>query len=214
MLRIERWMMRPVWLGLFALGAALAAPSARADQIGFTIFKEDDPIGHDSYMIEKRGDETKVTVDTQTDVKVLFLDFHYRGDRTEIWKGGQLQSLLSDTNDDGAKHHVDIHRDGDSFAGTADGKPAKAPGNAIPFTLWTSEFLKSPLMLDVTDFSQMKVGIEDKGADSTKVDGKTVTAHRYHLTGDLTWDLWYAADGLLLKTAFRRRGYPIFLFRQ
>jgi len=30
----------------------------------------------------------------------------------------------------------------------------------------------------------------------------------------LSWDLWYGSDGALLKTAFKRRGYPIFLVRQ
>jgi hypothetical protein len=201
--------------GLCLVAAGLVAGSARADgTLGFTIFKEGDPIGHDSYTIEKAGDLTKVKVETQTDVHVLFISYHYRQDRTEIWKDGALQSLVSDTDDDGTKHHVDVHREGDALVASADGAKKTAPGTAVPFTLWTNEFLKAPVVLDVTDFQQMKVGVEDKGSESLAIDGKTVPAHRFHLTGDLSWDLWYGSDGILLKTAFKRRGYPIFLVRQ
>jgi hypothetical protein len=210
--------MRSIWVksALFAVAFDLSSgiAAARADSLSFTIFKENDPIGHDSYMIDRSGDQTTVKVETQTDVKVLFLEFHYRQDRTEVWRDGKLQSLVSDTNDDGTKHHVEVKRDGEAIAGVADGAKKSVPGSTVPFTLWTREFLHAPQMLDVSDFDQLKVGIEDKGADQIAVDGKSVATHHYHLTGDLSWDLWYGPDDILLKTAFRRRGYPISFIRE
>ena len=205
--------MRRIGLAV-ALAILLGGGAARADALDFTIFKEDDPIGHDIYQIDHAGDQTVVKVTTQTDVKVLFLEYHYHHDRTEVWKGGQVQSLVSDTNDDGTKHHFDMHRDGDALVATADGAAKSIPGADVPFTLWTDAFLKAPAMLDVTDFAEMKVKVEDKGADSIKIGANTISAHHYKTSGDLNWEFWYAADGALLKTAFKRRGYPISMVRQ
>lgn len=84
----------------------------------------------------------------------------------------------------------------------------------MPFTLWTDAFLKHSTLLDVTDFAQMKVAVEDKGADQIKIGGQAVATHHFLLSGDLKWDLWYGGDGVLLKTAFKRRGYPIFMVRE
>lgn len=206
---------RAVALVFVSVGAALwLAPAARADSLAFTIYKEADPIGHDVYSIDKNGDATTVKVKTQTDVKVLFIEYHYRHERTEVWKGGLLDSLLSDTDDDGTKHHIDLYRNDGALAGSADGAQKTIPGDTVPFTLWTNAFLKHTALLDVTDFAQMKVAVEDKGADQVKVGDQSVATHHYLLTGDLKWDLWYSADGMLLKTAFKRRGYPIFMVRE
>jgi len=197
---------------LFVLSFGTAA--AKAESLVFTIFKEDDPIGRDVYSIDKNGDLTTVKVEMQTDVKLLFLDFHYRQDRTEVWRGDRLESLVSQTNDDGTKRYVELRRDGDSLVGTVDGTKKTLPGSIVPFTLWSPAFLKASTLLDVSDTSQMKIGVQDKGVDQLTVNGKSIAAHHYHLTGDLNWDFWYDADGLLLKTTFRRSGYPIAFIRQ
>lgn len=203
-------------VALMVLGAAVVLPvaAAQADSVAFTIYKEADPIGHDVYTIDKAGDATTVSVKTQTDVRVLFLEYHYKHQRTEVWKGGQLDSLVSDTDDDGTKHHIDLHRNAGALAGTVNGSNKTLPGDIAPFTLWTNAFLGHRLLLDVTDFAQMKVTIQDKGADSIKVGGQPVSAHHYYLDGDLNWDLWFDTDGGLLKTAFKKSGYPIFMVRE
>ena len=126
--------------------AVLAVSSAaRADTLSFRIYKEDDLIGHDTYLIVRDGDNVTVKVAMQTDTKLFFIPFHYRQDRTEIWKGGQLQSLLSDTDDDGEKHHVEVHRDADLLVGTADGENKSLLGDSAPFTLWSNELVNTDL---------------------------------------------------------------------
>lgn len=206
---------RTAALFVLSVGAGLQlATGAQADSLAFTIYKEADPIGHDIYSIDKDGDATKVAVKTQTDVKVLFLEYHYRHQRTEVWKGGLLDSLLADTDDDGTKHHIDLHRNGGALTGSADGTKKSISGDTVPFTLWTDAFLNHSALLDVTDSSQMKVWIHDKGPDQIKVGDQTVATHHYLMDGDLKWDLWYGGDGILLKTAFKRRGYPIFMVRE
>jgi hypothetical protein len=195
--------------------AVLAVSSAaRADTLSFRIYKEDDLIGHDTYSIVRDGDNVTVKVAMQTDTKLFFIPFHYRQDRTEIWKGGQLQSLLSDTDDDGEKHHVEVHRDADSLVGTADGENKSLLGDSAPFTLWSNELVKHSTLINVSNFERIKVEVVDKGTEQIALGGNKLLAHHFLLTGDLHWDLWYGPDNMLLKTAFKRSGFPITFVRE
>jgi hypothetical protein len=45
------------------------------------------------------------------------------------------------------------------------------------------------------------------------VEGKVQQADHFRITGDVERDLWYGADGYLLKAAFQRSGYPIEVVR-
>lgn len=191
---------------------AYAAPN---DSFAFTIFKDSDPIGHDTYLITDKGDVKTVQVETRTDVKVLFLSYHYHHTRTEVWKGATLESFVSDTDDDGTKHHVEAHQEGGKLAATVDGTQKVLPGNAMPFTLWTHDLASdnTPLF-DIADMTPLKLQWVDKGKASLSLDGRTMDVHHYQVSGDLHWDLWYGPDGSLLKTAFKRMGYPITFVRE
>jgi hypothetical protein len=204
--------------GAAALAAAAilgAAGAARAESFAYTIFKDSDPVGQDRYVITANGDEKTVQVETKTEVKVLFISYHYHHTRTEVWKGALLESFVSDTDDDGTKHHVEAHQEGGKLEAIVDGKPRTMPGNAMPFTLWTHDFMtpNTPLF-DIADFSTLKLAWADKGTMPLMIAGHTVITRHYQVTGDLHWDLWYSADGTLLKTAFKRLGYPITFLRE
>jgi hypothetical protein len=200
-----------------AAGVAVVAltTAAHAESFAYTIYKDSDPIGHDVYVISSDGDEKTVRVETQTAVKVLFISYHYHHTRTEVWKGATLESFVSDTDDDGTKHHVEAHQDGGKLTAIADGKHVSMPGNAMPFTLWTHELMgpDTPLF-DIADFEPLRLKFADKGDASLSLGGKTLPAHHYQISGDLQWDMWFAPDGTLLKTAFRRMGYPISFIRE
>ena len=199
----------------FVLSAAFfCSEAARADSVAFTIFKEGEAIGHDIYTIDKDGDTTTVKVATQTDVNILFLEFHYRQDRTEIWKDGQLVSLVSDTNDDGQKHHIEVHREADSLIGVVDGANRSMGADTIPFTLWNMAFVNHTKLINVSTFELIKAAFEDKGSDQITIDGKKFDARHFLMSGDLHWDLWYDTNNMLLKSAFKRRGYPISFVRE
>lgn len=202
-----------LWALAFVIGLA-SVGVAQAETLDYTIYKESDPVGHDVYTINKEGDVTTVKVHTHTDVSVLFFKFHYNHDRTEVWKAGVMQSLVSDTDDDGTKHHVSVHRDGNSLIGGVDGKSQILPGDVLPFTLWARSLLKRQVFFDVADFEQLKTEVEDKGPDKITINGKAFDTRHYKITGDLNWDLWYDANGVMLKSAFKRRGFPVFFVRE
>jgi len=201
--------------GLLVLLAVIGAQRpARADSLAFTVLKGDDPIGRDVYDIVRDGDTTKVTVNTETRARVMFISFHYLHHRTEVWKDGMLVSFDSETDDDGTKHKVAAHRDGSGLIAMADGAHRTMRGDAIPMTLWRSDLMTGHPLFDIADFAPLRLTVEDKGADRLNVGGQRLDSHRFHISGDLVWDLWFGAGGGLLKVGFKRMGYPITLLRE
>ncbi|AWK86876.1 DUF6134 family protein [Azospirillum thermophilum] len=195
---------------LTAAALALAAPAAAAARtLSYQILMGDDPIGTEEVKLDQQGDQTKVTVTATTRVKVLFINFRYDHQREELWKGSTLQSLRGKTDDDGTPHVMELTRQGSGYVMTVDGKSSELPGNALPLTLWTPEVLKHPLLLSVIDGARYTVNSQTVGKETVEAGGKAQEATRHRISGEVDRELWYAADGTLLKTRFKRSGYDI-----
>ncbi|HXP95066.1 MAG TPA: DUF6134 family protein [Telmatospirillum sp.] len=198
-----------------ALSILLIPLSALAGEpLSYVILKEGEPIGHETVAITQDGDLTTVEVQTKTRVKVLFLDFHYDHRRIETWRGGRLQQMVADTDDDGAIHHIDLVRDGAGIRLTLDGVVKEMPADALPLSLWGKGILESPILFGVSDAAIYHVATQPMGVSTVVRRGAEVAAERYRIAGDVERDLWYGSDGRLLKTAFERRGYPIEIVRE
>jgi len=189
--------------------AGYAAHAAEPKLRTYTILMDGKPIGEEQVRIQPQGDSVKVDVTATTRVKVLFLNFRYDHERQELWRGGKLESMRARTDDDGKPHTIDMTRKGEGFALMVDGQAGELPGNALPLTLWTPEVLKRPMLLSVIDAQPYKVSAQSLGAERVEVGGRTVDAQHHRITGDIERDLWFAADGTLLKTQFKRSGYDI-----
>ncbi|MBP2312481.1 DUF6134 family protein [Azospirillum soli] len=196
------------------LAAALVLAAASAEAAGprtltYQILMGDDPVGTETVRLEPQGDTLKVSVNATTRVKVLFLNFRYDHQREEVWKGGALDSVRAKTDDDGTPHALEMTRRGSGYAVTVDGKTGEAPANALPLTLWTPEVLKRPVLLSVIDGKPNNVHATDLGPTSLDIAGRRVEARHHRINGDVERDLWYAADGTLLKTTFKKSGYDV-----
>ncbi|PWC39684.1 DUF6134 family protein [Azospirillum sp. TSO35-2] len=194
-----------VLLGLS--GAAAAQGGART--LTYQILMGDDPIGTEQVRLEPQGDRTKVTVTATTRVKVLFINFRYDHKREELWKGGVLDRMTATTDDDGTPHSLDMARDAGGYRLTVDGKTQEVAANALPLTLWTPDVLKHSQLLSVIDGAPYKVAVRKVGTETVETGGKPVEATHHRIDGDVERDLWFAADGTLLKTRFKRSGYDI-----
>ena len=196
----------------------LALPSfALADSktVTYTILKEGDPIGKETYVIDRDGDHTSVALTVDSAVHILFLDFKYHHTRTESWNGETLEKVSADTDDDGTKHHVEISADpAGGFKAVADGKAVTAPPEAFPVVQWNKAMVGHPVLIPVeNDDSPYKVAFKDAGSASIAIGGQTVQTEHFVLSGDVERDLWYDADGVLAKVTFRRRGFNIAIVR-
>ena len=200
-----------------ALAALLLQGAACADSktITYTILKDGDPIGKETYMLDRDGDHTSVALTVDSAVRILFLDFRYHHTRTESWNGTQLDKLSADTDDDGTKHHVEIAaKEGGGFTVSSDGKAVEAPADAFPLAQWNRAMVNHPVLIPVeNDDKPYKVAFKDVGPDSLTIAGEKVATEHYSLSGDIERELWYDADGVLAKVTFRRRGFGIAIVR-
>lgn len=190
---------------LLASAPVWAAPRVQT----YAILKDGEPIGTEEVRIEPQGDATRVTVAATTRVKMLFLNFTYDHAREELWRGGRLESMTAKTNDDGTPHTLALARKGAGYALTVDGKTGEEPADALPLTLWTPDVLKHTRLLSVIDGKPYAVRVDTLGSETVQAGGKAVPAQHARISGDVERDLWFAADGTLLKTQFKRSGYDI-----
>lgn len=194
-------------------GDLASAQAAGPRTLTYQILMGDDPIGTEEVKLEQQGDRTRVTVTASTRVKVLFLNFRYDHQREEIWSGTTLQSMRAKTDDDGTPHTLELVRkgtgQGQGYTLTADGKSSDLPADALPLTLWTPEVLRRPLLLSVIDGARYNVAAQPAGSETVEAGGRRQEAKRHRIAGDVERDLWYGADGTLLKTRFKRSGYDI-----
>lgn len=186
-------------------GLGLATAAAAATQV-FTIHKDGKPIGEEVYTFANGPDGTlTVDVTTRTDVQVLFLDFHFRHARTEVWKNGDFVSMTAETDDDGTPHALALKREDGALRVEADGTVRREPADALPLSLWTPKVLERGRLLSIIDAEPFAVTARKVGADP--VNGRD--AVRWELSGDVDRDLWYSPEGELLKVQFVRSGYDI-----
>ncbi|MFD1623019.1 DUF6134 family protein [Azospirillum griseum] len=192
-----------------SITSATAAPAAGPRTLTYTILMGDDPIGSEEVRVEPQGDRSKVTITASTRVKVLFINFRYDHKREELWKGSSLESLKATTDDDGTPHTLELTAKPGGFTLVADGKPTDLPATALPLSLWTAEVLMRSPLFSVIDGARYTTTVKALGSETIEAGGRKVEAQHHRIDGDVERDLWYAADGTLLKTRFKRSGYDI-----
>ncbi|TWA81275.1 hypothetical protein FBZ83_108164 [Azospirillum brasilense] len=186
-----------------------AAHAAEPRTLTYRILMGDDPVGSETVRLEPQGDVTKVAVTASTRVKVLFINFRYDHKREEVWKGRTLESMSAQTDDDGTPHAIRMMRTGGGYSVTVDGKVDQAGADALPLTLWTPEVLKRPTLFSVIDGKPYRVRTDLVGTETLTVGGRAVPAQHHRISGDVERDLWFDAQGTLLKTRFKRSGYDV-----
>lgn len=177
--------------------------------LDYAILKDGESIGGEKVDITRDGDTVTVDVAASTRVKLLMLNFSYDHKRREVWRGGALESLSADTNDDGTRHKVEMVRAGTGYRLTVDGQTSDLPADALPLALWTADVVKSALLIGVSDGQRYKAAAKALGDETIDVGGRTVKAKRWRISGDIERDLWFAEDGSAAQIAFKRRGYDI-----
>ena len=203
-------MKRLVAAAVFGLAVTLSvAQAAMPEKLSYVMLKEGEPVGTHSFAFSQQGDALQVDVESHSKAKVFFMTFIYDHTRRETWKNGQLESLVSKTNDDGTPHEVSVSRQGDAIVGTADGKAISLAGDAVPITLWNRDILKTGTLYSALDMGPMKVKITGPKRETVQINGKDREADYYFMEGALVRHLWYAPDGTFLKTEFKKKGFKI-----
>ena len=196
--------LRPLLVAAVIGLAPQVAMAASEDQhLDFTVLKDGSPIGHHHIDLTRQGDSESVAIKTEILVKVAYVPvYRFEHQGNESWRGGQLVSLHSQTNDDGEHHKVDADASGDHIEVIGDGTDSQANVAIIPASLWNPKLISQSVILNTLTGKQMSVHVEDEGADQVRVRGSMEEAHHFKMTGELQRELWYNNSGVLVQVKF------------
>lgn len=188
-------------------GSALAADTAPRGPLSFTVLRDGEAVGTHVVRFQTTPDDSlNVSVDTNVVVKMAMIPvyrFEHRG--REVWKDGHLVALSSETNDDGTRHNLKVSGDTAGLAVNGDGVASHMPVETLPASLWNSGTVVRSNLMNTLDGHAMAVRIADLGTEQVSASGRTIAAHHYAMTGDLSRELWYDGSGTLVQVRFKAK---------
>jgi len=173
-----------------AFAAPLNAASIPASgQLNFDVVRKGKDIGDHSYRFSGSPGSFSVTVSTDVIVRVPLIRiaaYRFEHSSVETWRGGELQTLVSTTNDDGTPHELNTGNQG-----------------PLPASLWNDDIVRSGQLMNTIDGTIMSVRVADLGSENVPVNGGNLNTHHYRISGGLERDLWYDENGNLARVAFK-----------
>ncbi|WP_203292282.1 DUF6134 family protein [Maricaulis parjimensis] len=184
-------LMAALWL------APASAYADTPDDIVFDVYRNGTPFGEHVVRFRELGDgELEVDVDVRLRAGLGPITlFRYSHDSREIWRDGELVSLIAETFNDGEETGVTLS------------------GGDLPVLPLSSHWRGYDPQLDRVFNTEtgepMDVEIEDFGIETLQTPNGAVQARRIRITGTLTADLWYDETGRWVGCAFQARGQDI-----
>ena len=192
-----------------SLPARAALPVPTSGRLGFDVMREGSKLGMHSLTFQPSSDGLTVQVAVDLVYKVAGIAlYRYTHRATEIWRGDDVVSIDSQTDDNGERHRVSGRREAAGLVvqGT---KAARytAPADALPATHWNRRELEVP-WINTQDGRLMRPVVSQQGVEVIPTVGGTTQARRYALTGDVQLDMFYDDHGWA-GLAFVKSGTPI-----
>ncbi len=208
---------------LLAGQAALAADDAPYPQtVTFVASRNGKPIGTHSLTFSSKDGQRTVTTSIDLAVKIIGITaYRYSHRSQEIWDSNRLQSLASQTDDNGKRFALRIARAGDTLeiergeiaptmqAATLDqGLPPaqaireKAPGALMPTSHWNMRQTAQSVVINSQTGVQANVAVANLGRGSVQTTARTIEATHYRYSGDMRLDQWFDDKGRWVKAIF------------
>ena len=203
------WAVSAAASGMALLGSAMANLPP-ADQIAFSVFRGDSPIGHHRLSFEKAGEDLLVNVDIELKVKfAMFTLYDYKHRSQETWRDGRLVGLDTKTNDNGDKFFVRAAATQDGLSVESTSGAYVAPADILPTSYWRSDTVDQSKLLNTQDGRLLEVAVEKLGEEPVRAGDREIPAKRFRFSGDLELELWYGESAEWLRTRFEARGAEI-----
>lgn len=196
------------------IGAASAAPPPDPDlpydgALAFDVFRNGSPIGRHRLSFARSGENAgDLTVRVDIDLVVTFARipiYRYRHRNTETWRGGDLVSVTTETDDDGTAHFVEAARNRRAVEIESSTGFYQAPLDIIPTSYWDRRIVARTLLLNTQNGKLLRVDVTPLGEERVSVGKMSRAAQRYRVAGDLRLDLWYDDSDELVKLSFTDR---------
>jgi hypothetical protein len=176
-----------------------ASPAAGSTTSVYSVTRNGSPIGTMSTNIAKAGDTIAVTTKTAIEVKVIIVLYRLSQSTTETWRGDQLLSFTSETDDNGTAHTITVKASPRDLIINVDGKTVSAPAGTMPTSFWSTRFLTAKALLNNDDGAIIHVVSRNLGAEQINVRGALHQAQHYKVSGgkEFERDIWFDGDQLL-----------------
>lgn len=148
-------------------------------------------IGTYSNVIETLGGTITIKTAAHFLVKALGIGVHREdAQRVEQWQNGRLIFFHGITVKNGDTTEISGKADGDKFVITSPLGTITAPGSIKPANPWSSQCLDSTTMMRVDTGKVEQVRVSNDGETNVTVDGTTVPAKEYEITGATHYKIW------------------------
>ena len=190
-------------LTLGLTGVASAAGVPKDGVLEFDIVRNGEAIGTHTYRFDCSGDRTEVRIKTDINFRLFFIPvYRFEHESKEIWQDGKLNSLESNTNENGTPVKLLVHRDEDSLMVYGEDGNLHVDREIIPASLWNRLVLDRSQTLTTISGNVKKFEVEYVGETELEVRGQKVMTQHFRLTGEFERELWYDKDDVLVGVRF------------
>ena len=168
---------------LLAALAASTGTHAAVDEFRFNVLLDEKPIGSHSFRLKQEDAGLRVQTEAAFDVEVLFVPvFSYRHSNTEVWRGGCLQQIQSQTDSNGDRYRVLGQTVGDEFLVNTESETQTYTGDCVmSFAYWDRNILSQNRLLNAQTGELIDVDVEPLGVRLLTLDGRQVAADGYRI---------------------------------
>lgn len=199
--QMQRLLILPVVLILAAPATAAAPLPADSGRADYVVKRNGNPIGTLKINFKRDGKTLVATSDYSIKVKLMAIVL-YRYDKrmVERYEDGRLVAYETDIDDNGTKSQVRVSRNGEALSIMHPKGTLTAPLGVYPSTYWPPATIDQTQMIDSSEGVLLNVKTVEAATEDLKIDGRTIGAKRYEMSGDAVRQLWYdAATGAWLK---------------
>ncbi len=186
-----------------ALALVLLPWAAQGDHLSeydYTVLRDGKVIGTHRVTVSPEGDDLKV--ESKTDLEVTFGPFtFYRLEhlRQEVWRNGELEEMTAYTNKNGDIYDIAITRDSQGYKRVINGRTDRFDSSMKLLTLWHEDLFRYNSFVSPMEDKTYQISVDFVTADKVDLIDRSVDAVAYRISGDTNRELWYDAEGHIMK---------------
>jgi hypothetical protein len=173
---------------------ASASIAAHSQEWNFHVTADGHSIGTHTFKVSGDAQNRNVQATATFRAKALLIPiYHYDHHDNESWKGGCLQKIDADTDDNGITHPVHGYSDPQGFHLAPD---TTLPACVQTFAYWDKSFLQQSQLLNSQTGEFTTINTTRIGVEQIQVANRAVEAEHFLLkTPKFSIDLWYSKSG-------------------
>jgi hypothetical protein len=201
--------------GAVLVVALLGGAPARAAEVEtreFLVLVDGKEAGKAQMTINKQDEGSYVmSCDTDVHVRVLLVNYTYSYRGREEWKDGRLVRFASTGSDDGKRFDVAAAAEGEKLRIRANNQERVVRGD-----VWLSSYWKQPAgalvdtdltIIDCDTGRELTTHLNFVGEEQRVVGRKNQNVRHFQLKGKTAVELWYDADGRLVRQEWVEEGH-------